>query len=146
MSIWSTIGWAALDYGTKAAAGTVGSAAGNALANALFGEDDNQQQQQQQQPAAPQVPTQSSRSNDEAELRYLEAQVPKGEGFITGVPVQPARQKTTENQSLIQALYKNVLTTPPATPDLVNKAIQVSGASAISSGRNAKALQKLLKT
>ena len=144
MSIWSTIGMAALDYGTKAAAGTVGSAAGNALANALFGEDDNQQQQQQ--PAAPQVPTQSSRSNDEAELRYLEAQVPKGEGFITGVAVQPARQKTTENQSLIQALYKNVLTTPPATPKLVNEAIQVSGASAISSGRNTKALQKLLKT
>ena len=74
MSIWSTIGLAALDYGTKAAAGTVGSAAGGALANALFGKDDNQQQQQQ--PAAPQVPTQSSRSNDEAELRYLESKVP----------------------------------------------------------------------
>tara|TARA_R100000781_G_scaffold112148_1_gene79137 strand:- start:9803 stop:10240 length:438 start_codon:yes stop_codon:yes gene_type:complete len=145
MSVLSGIGYTLLDYGARAAAGTVGSAAGNALANALFGEDDNQQQQQQQ-PAAPQVPTQSSRSNDEAELRYLESQVPKGEGFITGVAVQPARQKTTENQSLIQALYKNVLTSPPATPKLVNEAIQVSGASAISSGRNTKALQKLLKT
>ena len=145
MSIWSTIGLAALDYGTKAAAGTVGSAAGGALANALFGKDDNQQQQQQQ-PAAPQVPTQSSRSNDEAELRYLESKVPKGEGFITGVAVQPARQKTTENQSLFQALYKNVLDNPPATPKLVNEITTVTGASAISSGRNTRALQKLLKT
>jgi hypothetical protein len=145
MSIWATIGTAALNYGTKAAAGTVGSAAGNALANALFGEDDNKSSRQQQ-PAAPQVPTQSSRSNDEAELRYLESKVPKGEGFITGVAVQPARQKTTENQSLIQALYKNVLDNPPATPKLLDKITTVTGASAISSSRNAKALQKLLKT
>ena len=76
-----------------------------------------------------------------------EPRVPTGEGFVKGIVSRPPRTQVYEDRNLTQALYKNVMTSPPASPDLskeINKMVSMSNVT--SSGSSRKAFQKLLKT
>ena len=117
--------------------------AGATLAGKLFGDD-----KKSTAAAAPTTSGVSSKDTVKSPLEGMEEpRVPTGEGFVKGIVSRPPRTQVYEDRNLTQALYENVMTSPPASPKLsgvISKMVSMSNVT--SSGSSRKAFQKLLKT
>ena len=99
--------------------------AGATLAGKLFGDD-----KKSTAAAAPTTSGVSSKDTVKSPLEGMEEpRVPTGEGFVKGIVSRPPRTQVYEDRNLTQALYENVMTSPPASPKLsgeISKMVSMS--------------------